>query len=182
MRKVALRLGENLRGKKVLFLMDSRAGVQNMLNQGGSVRVLNEAYREWLQVCADLNIEAFFEWIPREENTRADKLSKRVPLLWRLATASADSVRSAFDMPWVLPDLNQYGNVLAEARRVGGDLLLVHPVWLAAPWWNLITTFGVRSIDLPTADKSLRCVGKARPGPGFWSMRASLLRFEAQPH
>ena len=30
LRKVALRLGENLREKKVLFLMDSRAGVQNM--------------------------------------------------------------------------------------------------------------------------------------------------------
>ena len=45
LRKVALRLGESLRGKKVLFLLDSRAGVHNMLNQGGSIRELNEGFR-----------------------------------------------------------------------------------------------------------------------------------------
>ena len=83
-------------------------------------------------------------------------------------------------MAWVLPDLNQYGNVHAEARRTDGDLLLVHPVWLAAPWWNIITTFGVRQVDLQTADKSLRCAAKTRPGPGFWKMRVTLLRFEVR--
>ena len=181
-RKVAMRLGENLRGKKVLFLMDSRAGVQNMLNQGGSIRELNQSYREWLQVCTDLDIEPYFEWIPREENTRADKLSKRVPLLWRLGVAAAATMATAFPgVAWTLPDLNQYGNVLAQAQRAGGDLLLVHPVWLAAAWWNVITTYGIKKVELQTADKALECIAKARPGPGFWKMQATLLRFGSQP-
>ena len=178
MRKVTLRLGDSLRGKKVLFLMDSRAGVQNMPNQGGTIRELNEGYREWLQLCNDLGIEPYFEWIPREQNQRADTLSKRVPLKWTLTPLAEEAVAKAFPgQAWTLPDLNHFGNVIAEAQQNGGDLLLVHPVWPASPWWNLITAFGTQRAELPDASKALMCKARGRAGPTPWKMRATLLSF-----
>ncbi len=77
MRKVALALGEVIRGKKVLFHIDSRPGVQNMLNQGGSKWDLHEEFTTWLKAVEDLQIEPYFEWVPRKQNVREDALSKR---------------------------------------------------------------------------------------------------------
>ena len=117
---------------------------------------------------------------PREQNQRADKLSKRVPLKWTLSPRAAEIIRTAFPRRlWTLPDLNQYGNMIAEAQQNGGDLLLVHPVWLASPWWNRIVAFGTRWVDLPDASSTLTCSAKGRPGPTPWKMRATLLSFPA---
>ena len=139
-RKTAIALGDRIRGKRVLFHVDSRASVFNMLNQGGSIRELNAAYREWILTCEELQIEAYYAWLPREENVRADRLSKRVPLAWNLSQAASEAVQKAF--PGVvptLPDLNQVANIINRAQVEGQSLLLVHPVqavWLAAAWWN----------------------------------------------
>jgi hypothetical protein len=123
---------EVIRGKKVLFNMDSRAGVQNMLNQGGSKRDLNGEFRAWLLVIEELQIEPYFTWAPREENARP-MLCRSACLAWKLSDgARADMATSFPSEEWTLPDLNQIGNVLLEARNTGKDLVLVHP------WWNLV--------------------------------------------
>ena len=178
LRKFALALGQVIRGKKVLFHMDSRAGVQNMLNQGGSKRDLNGEFRAWLQVVEELQIEPYFTWVPREENARADALSKRVPLAWKLSDgARADMATNFPNEQWTLPDLNQIGNVLLEARTRGKEFVLVHPVWPGAAWWNLVQAHGARRVSLPTADQSLVSTKKGWKGPPRWRMQATLLRF-----
>jgi hypothetical protein len=180
LRKVALALGDVIRGKKVLFHMDSRPGVQNMLNQGGSKRDLNAEFRAWLQVVDELKIEPYFTWVPREENTRADALSKRVPLEWKLSEEARAAINTFFpDKEWVLPNLNQIGNVLLEARCSGKDVVLVHPVWPGAAWWNLVQAHSVERAHLPTADQSLVSTKKGWKGPPRWRMQATLLRFTA---
>ena len=149
-RKTAIALGDRIRGKRVLFHVDSRASVFNMLNQGGSIRELNTAYREWIQTCEDLRIEAYYAWLPREENVRADKLSKRVPLSWALSSLAAETVQKGFpDTAVTLPDLNQIANTICAAQREGRNLLLVHPVWPASAWWKKIVSLGVRAWIFP---------------------------------
>ena len=60
----------------------------------------------------ELQIEPYYTWVPREENVRADALSKRVPLAWRLSVdAQADMATNFPNEEWTLPDLNQIGNV-----------------------------------------------------------------------
>ena len=97
---------------------------------------------------------------------RADALSKRVPLEWKLSdSARADMATNFPNEEWTLPDLNHIGNVLLEARNSGKDLVLVHPVWPGAAWWNLVQAHGSKRVNLTTADQSLvstRRAGRAR--------------------
>ncbi len=180
LRKVALALGDVIRGKKVLFHMDSRPGVQNMLNQGGSKRDLHEEYKAWLKTVEDLQIEPYFTWVPREENVRADALSKRVPLQWGLSALASAVMATHFpDQEWTLPDFNQIGNTLLEARSVEKHFILVHPVWPGAAWWNMVQAYAAKSVDLPTADQSLLSTKKSWKGPPRWRMRATLISFES---
>ena len=179
-RKTAIALGEQIRGKRVLFHMDSRASVFNMLNQGGNIRELNASYLQWIEGCKNLQIEPYYAWLPREHNVRADKLSKRVPLAWTLSGTALEAIQKGFPgtVP-TLPDLNQIANTIDRAQLEGQSLLLVHPVWLASPWWNKIKSLGVRHVDLPTANISLLCARKQRPGPTPWKMQATLLVFQS---
>ncbi len=83
LRKVALALGDAIRGKKVLFHMDSRAGVQNMLNQGGSKRDLNGEFRAWLLVVEELQIEPYLTWVPSAGRCSVEARSTRVEAVRR---------------------------------------------------------------------------------------------------
>ncbi len=141
-------------------------------------RDLNAEFKSWLKVVEELRIEPYFAWVPREENTRADGLSKLIPLEWGLSAEARASMTSNFPShEWTLPGLNQIGNVLLEARDKGADLLLVHPTWPGAAWWNLVQAYGVRRVDLPTADRTLVSSKKGRPGPPRWRMQATLIHF-----
>ena len=130
------------------------------------------------------DIEPYYEWVPREDNSKADKLSKRVPIAWSLSPDALQSLEAAFppdpQTPVVLPDLNQYANILREAKTDGASLILVHPVWPALAWWHYISSACTRYVDLPPANTSLRATSQGnlkRQGPKRWKMRASLLRF-----
>ena len=95
---------------------------------------------------------------------------------WPNCTPESEAVQKAF--PGVvptLPDLNQVANIINRAQVEGQSLLLVHPVWLAAAWWNKIVSMGARHVELPRANLSLECTKKQRPGPTPWRMRATLL-------
>ncbi len=86
-----------------------------------------------VHVVEELQIEPYFTWVPREENLRADALSKRVPLAWKLSDDVRGDIAKFFpNEEWTLPDFNQIGNALLETRNSGKDLVLVHPVWPGA--------------------------------------------------
>ena len=81
------------------------------------------------------------------------------------------------DQEWTLPDFNQIGNVLLEARSAEKDFILVHPVWPGAAWWNMVQAYGLKSVGLPTADRSLLSTKKGWKGPPRWRMQATLISF-----
>jgi phosphoribosylformimino-5-aminoimidazole carboxamide ribonucleotide (ProFAR) isomerase len=71
----AQRIG-NMRGRNVRICMDSYPAIRNLINGGGPVEELNEMVREWWVWTRKHAIRPTYQWIPREENTEADELSK----------------------------------------------------------------------------------------------------------
>jgi hypothetical protein len=67
---------DSMRGRNVRICMDSYPAIRNLINGGGPVEFLNEMVREWWEWTRGHKIRPTYQWIPREENTEADKLSK----------------------------------------------------------------------------------------------------------
>ena len=65
-----------MRGKNVRICMDSYPAIRNLINGGGPIELHNEMVREWWEWTRKHKIRPTYQWIPREENTEADKLSK----------------------------------------------------------------------------------------------------------
>ena len=123
---------DSLKGKKVLFAMDSQPLVHCLYNEGGKVPELVELFKQWILFCLECGIEPYYEWTPREVNADADRLSKRVPLEWSLSPRAQDLVRASFPRATpILPDLNQFANVIGRDKGESQEILLVHPVWPA---------------------------------------------------
>jgi hypothetical protein len=174
----------DLQGKRVRFVLDSNPLVRNLLNEGGRVTELTSLWKQWMEIIHTHTIEPMYEWRPREENTRADKLSKQVPLQWSLARIAEDIITRNFpNVVWMLPDLNQISNTLKKAQEAASataqptSLLIIHPVWPASPWWNKVTSNLIDYVDLPPASQTLLSTKAGRAGPPDWQMRASLLGF-----
>jgi hypothetical protein len=67
---------ERLRGRNVRIRMDSFPAIRNLINGGGPIPELNILVREWWIRCRQYRITPLYEWVPREQNQRADHLSK----------------------------------------------------------------------------------------------------------
>ena len=180
---VAYQFRNTLRDKRVLFRLDSRCLVCNLYKEGGKIPDLYHMWQKWFEFCVMFNIEPYYEWLPREENARADKLSKRVPIEWVLTPTARTALEAGLPanhaLRIVLPDLNQYANCLKAAKDDGDSFILVHPVWPAMAWWHFVSSACTLQVALPPANISLAAPkgdGK-RMGPRHWRMRASLLRF-----
>jgi hypothetical protein len=65
-----------LTGKRVRILMDSYCAVRNLIKGGGSKEGLNQLVKQWWIWCKRNEVTPLYEWIPREENQEADRLSK----------------------------------------------------------------------------------------------------------
>ena len=174
--RVTVRFKEKLKGKKVRFNMDSHSSVRNMYNQGGSIPELREAYKQWMVLCEQIDMEPCFNWLPRELNTRADSLSKRVPNRWILNTVVVDMMRAAFPgVAWDFPDLNLIKNHLTRAEDLRSNTLLIHPVWPAAAWWNKIVQFGSNRLPFRRLTRRSYRRPKIFLCPSPWKMQATML-------
>ena len=159
--------------------MDSAAAVRNMYNQGGKIPELIMMYKAWMALCLEHNIDAYFCWIPREENGEADGLSKQVPLEWALTQDTLTLIKSVFgkSVRVHLPNLNQLNNFLDNLARDGGEEVVIHPVWPACSWWTKLRSACVQMLALPEARESLVSAVGGRPGPHAWKMQASRVVF-----
>ena len=169
-----------LRNRRVKFRMDSAAAVRNLYNQGGKIPDLIAIHKLWMDLCTLHNITATYVWLPREQNDRADELSKRTHLSWALDTTAAASINHALgsSLPPYIPDLNRISTTLDEVTRSGKPLLLVHPVWRGATWWVRLQGMTSRHTDLPDAPEMLRPRNPSPEEPVHipaWKMRASLI-------
>ena len=69
-------LAERLQNKRVKYVLDSQPAIANLIKGGGDKSSLNDAIKEWWRICQRLSITPSYEWVPRENNKDADKLSK----------------------------------------------------------------------------------------------------------
>lgn len=95
MRKIALKLLHILKHKKVRFIMDSKSAVRNLYNQG-TITHLCQDYKHWMEFCNLHSIEPYYKWVPREENVKADRLSKLISLKWELRQACKRRILESF--------------------------------------------------------------------------------------
>ena len=136
---------------------------------------MRDAFLRWLDFCCQVHIEPYYEWIPREQNTRADLLSKQVATRYGLAGEVQRFLAEVCELPALLADFNQLAPTLARWAHRRGTYLLVHPVWPAMHNWNQLQKATRRWWALPTADVCLRDEsGRAAPP---WQMRAAVLDF-----
>ena len=71
-------------GKCVVFQVDAH-NLMGVVNRGSPRLILNELARELFWFCLGRRIAILEEWVPREENSLADKLSKLIiPNDWML--------------------------------------------------------------------------------------------------
>ena len=185
--RVAEAFVEHLRGRKVRFVMDAAAAVRNMCNQGGKVPELIELYKAWVQFCITHRIEAYFVWVPREENVKADELSKKITLNVQLSQTALtclhqSRVFSSAQLELLrTPDFNVIGHVLDKLRSARAEALLVIPVFPSKGWYPVLIQAAHRagnvSMMLPTADVSFQdMLGKPCHYPR-WKVRALFVSF-----
>jgi len=186
--RVAEDFVDHLRGRKVRFLMDADAAVRNMTNQGGKVPELIEMYKAWMDFCIANEIEAYFVWLPREENERADRLSKKITLNVRLSQHARGRLYSSgvFSPEQLellrVPDFNVIGQVIDNLRRTRSQALLVIPVFPSKPWYAPLLTAmhnaGGLTLELPSADISFLGIGEGACPYPKWRVRAFFVNFE----
>ena len=76
LRLLCTKMIEHLANRRVKFVMDSQPAIANLTKGGGVVDELNDEIKRWWTLCDSHNIQATYEWVPREQNEEADKLSK----------------------------------------------------------------------------------------------------------
>jgi hypothetical protein len=88
------------------------------------------------------DITATIEWVPREENKEADRLSKRWADWYRLterARAGLEKVAATGNMTLKNPPFNEIANTIREAQGNRRDILLVAPIWRGQAWWPALS-------------------------------------------
>jgi hypothetical protein len=172
---------DDIRGKRVCFRMDSYPAMRNLVRGGGPVPQLNGLVRQWWNWCDTHAVRPTYEWVPREENTKADELSKRVAQTLQLHEGVLDKVREWLDSlgePGTHPVVWKQTVVHAPVfdmvvlRRKQATCMIV-PVWPRQPWWPLLTRQTRAWLPLgPVAGVAKGAAHQA------WEMEARLLRAE----
>lgn len=63
--------------QNIHVLMDSMPAVKNLIKEGGPVFELSMLVKEWMGWCERNRIQVTYEWVCREDNTKADAASKQ---------------------------------------------------------------------------------------------------------
>jgi hypothetical protein len=89
----AERMAAALDGQRVRICMDSYLAIRNFINGGGPKEDLNALVKEWWIWCKARRVTPLYKWIPREDNTLADELSKQAALTHALKPEAEQAVR-----------------------------------------------------------------------------------------
>jgi hypothetical protein len=137
---MALRLlqarGKEWVGKKVCLFFDSKNAVRNILKGGSTASVEQlEVCKQISKVCAELHIVLQPEWIPREDNTVSDGLSK-IYDNGALRACTKAKVQAKFGAKEVIvPGFNDATRGVVAAARAHKEFVVVVPEWRTQPWW-----------------------------------------------
>jgi ribonuclease HI len=176
---------EALRGKQVCIRMDSYPAIRNLINGGGPVERINSLVREWWLWCREHAIKPRYEWVPREENTRADELSKRAARSHNLRPEAEKNIREwlveqgepgMHRVQWLrtnirVPEFDTVRQRLEEMIRARRPGCIVVPVWGGQVWWNTLKRYSSARLRIGTARRTLA----SYEGPHDPSMEAHLV-------
>jgi hypothetical protein len=169
---------EHIKEKTVLFCMDSFCSIRNLEKGGGPKQHLCQLTRQWWNLCQKFRIVPIYKWIPREQNTTADQLSKAFEQKCILKDTTKKKIEKICGkIPVEFPNFNQIRNVIAEVRAARSSMVLVHPRWPAQSWWVTVMDHTRLQIDLGPISEC--CERLERPLP--WKLVASALEFSLTP-
>ena len=122
--------------------------------------------REWWVWCRMHRVTPLYRWVEREDNTRADELSKQMAGTLKLKPEKEKEIRS-----WLeglgLPGLDRraweqtrvqapvYDHIaqrLQEMRRAARPVCIVVPRWQGQVWWADLCSFSVEALALGKAE------------------------------
>ena len=158
-----------LAGKSVCIRMDSYPAIRNLINGGGPVERLNQLVREWWQWCRTNRVRPSYEWVPREQNTRADDLSKVAAQTEQLREETESEIRQWLEQlgepgmshtQWLqtrvqAPKFDKVAVRLEEMIRARRPACIVVPAWTGQLWWNTLTRHSKKRLKLGLATEVL---------------------------
>ena len=176
-------VSEIIKGKCVEIKMDSLPAIRNLIKGGGPVKQLCSLVKQFWRLTDKLNVFSIFTWIPREQNTTADELSKsyQTSAGWPINThhlkklARYLSVRmnvAECSVSVLCPSPSLIVSVVGAVRRNRKSLILIHPLWEAASWWNWVN--GLASSQLPITNVARLFENTSKTPP--WPFVASLIK------
>ena len=124
--------------KRLLLCMDSYAAVRNLEKGGGPMHDLCVMVKRIMVLCERLGISLFPLWIPREKNTEADALSKKVAKIWQLRPNIQSILSADAGCEIVLPPYNTIRNCISRAVARGKIAAFIIPKWKAQSWWHFL--------------------------------------------
>jgi len=68
-------------GKNVHVRMDSAPAISNLFREGGSKKDLVQLIKIWWKLCKTHRLTPNYEWVPREELSYVDRISKTHELI-----------------------------------------------------------------------------------------------------
>ena len=159
--------------------------IRNLIDGGGPVERINSLVREWWLWCREHSIKARYEWVPREENTLADDLSKRAARSHELRPETEQEIRDwlveqgepgVHKVQWLrtnirVPEFDMVRQRLEEMIRARRPGCIVVPVWGGQLWWNTLKRHSAARLRIGAAQQTL----KNYAGPHEPKMEAHLI-------
>jgi hypothetical protein len=163
-------LVSELKQRHVLIQMDSFAAIRNLINGGGPVQGLSALVKQWVSWCMTHGITATYKWIPREQNDKADRLSKALDRTYALSQRAMAMIqerwgavtpfeRSHVHTPTTnrliaIPAFGQIANTIHIIEQYALDVVIVVPVWRGQAWWLRLREVK-DTLELPQAAETL---------------------------
>jgi hypothetical protein len=184
-------LRQLLRGKQVQFCLDSLPACRNLVNGGGRVPALSQEVKLIVGSLQQDGICAQFSWVPREQNSEADMLSRLFLGSWKLTTETKQWIANQFGPVWdslafsdkaitrlLCPKFEMVSESLLVAQRRALDVVLVFPAWPAQSWFPWVTAAALKLVELPSQAQLFEAghgvIGIGARQARFW---AALLKF-----
>jgi hypothetical protein len=172
--------------------MDSFAGIRNLIKGGGPKADLSALVKEWFSWCKSNNIRCTYEWIPREENEKADRLSKILTNDWKVNRDVVEKeLKDCKPYDWIdkmnatsangkliiCPEFNQINNTVNFIIQHRLHAIVIHPIWQASAWYLVVEKWRRSKFRLPSV-RELFATLPPGADKANWRMEASVFKME----
>jgi ribonuclease HI len=164
-----------LRGQVFRVYMDSSAAVRILLKYGSTKSEDCHSLCENIDAaCRAHSITLQPVWVPREENQRADALSKHFDRGELRAQVRRRIQGELGELPILCPTFTNVGQAATAALAGENSVIVVHPQWPSQAWWTVLQRKTTRSLKLGRYASTFHYEGRHRPPS--WEFQASLLK------